>query len=424
MFSTDTWGLMNSVISGSLLGLIDSLRGLLGIELDDELFANWDIDLVALRERQDLALKLLDVDLEPTRDLDAGRGDDGGLDDRHVPGLRGDGHHVTGADPERRDVHALAVDEDVVVTRRLAGLVARSGEPETVDHVVQPALEQAKEVLARDALLAGRDLIVVAELLLEQTVRALRLLLLAKLDPVLRVTRALAAGHARREGTTLDTALVGVAAVALQEELDSFAAAESAVRACITCHRGSIPPCDYTRRRLRGRQPLCGTGVQSWMLAISKPAAWSERIAVSRPEPGPLTKTETLRRPCSWAFFAHCSAAICAAKGVDLREPLKPTVPADCHAITLPEGSVIEMIVLLKVLLMCAAPTAMFLRSLRLTRVLAAFFFGAAAIATYPSSSRRSGGADPCAYARWCGCAVRAPADRDGDEDRGSSRSP
>ena len=36
------------------------------------------------------------------------------------------------------------------------------------------------------------------------------------------------------------------------------------------------------------------------------------------------------------AVLAAASAAICAAKGVDLREPLKPTVPADCQEITLP----------------------------------------------------------------------------------------
>ena len=44
------------------------------------------------------------------------------------------------------------------------------------------------------------------------------------------------------------------------------------------------------------------------------------------------------------------SAAICAAYGVDLREPLKPTVPAEAHAMTAPVGSVIVTIVLLNVL--------------------------------------------------------------------------
>jgi hypothetical protein len=64
---------------------------------------------------------------------------------------------------------------------------------------------------------------------------------------------------------------------------------------------------------------------------------------------------------------AAFSAAICAANGVDLREPLKPTWPAEAHEITLPMGSVIETIVLLKVLLMWAWPWATFFFSLRRT---------------------------------------------------------
>src|SRR5688572_11768912 len=107
-----------------------------------------------------------------------------------------------------------------------------------------------------------------------------------------------------------------------------------------------------TRRRLGGRQPLCGVGVTSWMEPTSRPVACSERMAVSRPAPGPLTNTSTLRMPCSCARRAADSAAICAANGVDLREPLKPTWPAEAHEITFPAGSVIEMMVLLNVLLM------------------------------------------------------------------------
>ena len=72
-------------------------------------------------------------------------------------------------------------------------------------------------------------------------------------------------------------------------------------------------------------------------------------MAVSRPEPGPFTNTATLCMPCSIAALAQASAAIWAANGVLLREPLKPTWPADFQAMTLPCGSVIEMIVLLKV---------------------------------------------------------------------------
>src|SRR6185437_13844759 len=96
------------------------------------------------------------------------------------------------------------------------------------------------------------------------------------------------------------------------------------------------------------------------MLVTSSPAACSERMAVSRPEPGPFTKTSTFWRPCSMPFFAAASAVTWAAKGVDLREPLKPAPPADSQAITLPSLSVSDTIVLLKLVLMWAWPNEMF----------------------------------------------------------------
>ena len=112
---------------------------------------------------------------------------------------------------------------------------------------------------------------------------------------------------------------------------------------------------------------MCGTGVTSWIDPTSRPVACRDRMAVSRPEPGPLTNTSTLRIPCSMARRAAASAAICAANGVDLRDPLKPTWPDDAQEMTLPIGSVMETMVLLNVLLMWACPWATFLRSLRRT---------------------------------------------------------
>src|SRR6202007_859090 len=122
------------------------------------------------------------------------------------------------------------------------------------------------------------------------------------------------------------------------------------------------------RRRLRGRQPLWACGVTSLTPSTSRPAAWSERIAVSRPGPGPLTNPPTCWRPCSIPLRAAASAVTCAANGVDLREPLKPAPPADSHAITLPLTSVSDTIVLLNDVLMCACPTGMFFLGLRLPR--------------------------------------------------------
>src|SRR6201999_2182073 len=88
-------------------------------------------------------------------------------------------------------------------------------------------------------------------------------------------------------------------------------------------------------------------------------------------------KTSTFFTPCSCALRAAFSAASCAANGVDLRDPLKPTWPDDAQAMTLPCGSVMVTIVLLNVLLMWAAPCGTFFFSRR--RVLCPFFDDAVA---------------------------------------------
>src|ERR1700683_1049658 len=104
-------------------------------------------------------------------------------------------------------------------------------------------------------------------------------------------------------------------------------------------------------------------GVTSLIPATSIPVFCRERMAGSRPEPGPFTMTSTLRTPCSMARLAHCSAASWAANGVDLRDPLNPTLPADAQARTFPSGSAIETMVLLKEDLIWATPKVTFLRS-------------------------------------------------------------
>jgi hypothetical protein len=124
----------------------------------------------------------------------------------------------------------------------------------------------------------------------------------------------------------------------------------------------------YTLRRLRGRHPLCGTGVTSRMLVTLMPADCNVRMAASRPGPGPRTNASTWRRPCSRPLRAAFSAARCAAKAVDFREPMNPAVPALPHAMGFPCGSVSVMTVLLKVDCMYARPTGTFFRSRRLVR--------------------------------------------------------
>src|SRR5439155_15431683 len=104
-------------------------------------------------------------------------------------------------------------------------------------------------------------------------------------------------------------------------------------------------------------------GVTSLMAEISSPATCKERMAASRPEPGSFTQTSTRLSPMLMASRAVASAATCAAKGVLLREPLKPALPALAQLITFPSVSVIVMIVLLKLACTWATPFVPTLRS-------------------------------------------------------------
>src|SRR3954452_3722099 len=295
---------------------------LLGVQLDDELLLHRGRDLAAFGLAQHLGGERVMVGLEPRGDL---RGQLGGVADERLRGGAGlDGDDVAVTHLVAGDVHPAAVDRPMTVADQLASLAARGCEAKPHEDVVQPALQHLKKVLARDAGLARGLVVVQAELLLEHAVVAAGLLLLAQLHAVLRLLLAPAAVVARRVGPALDAALVREAALTLEEELLTLAAALLALGGSISSH---VEP--QTRRRLRGRQPLWACGVTSLTPETSRPAAWSERMAVSRPEPGPFTKTSTFWRPCSMPLRAAASAVTCAANGVDLREPLNPAPPAD-----------------------------------------------------------------------------------------------
>src|SRR5690606_25983316 len=103
----------------------------------------------------------------------------------------------------------------------------------------------------------------------------------------------------------------------------------------------------------------CGRGVTSLRSVTLIPAAASARTALSRPAPGPVTKTVQVRMPASIARLPASSAATWAADGVLFREPLNPFAPEVDQETTSPLTSVNVMIVLLNVALMCATPVGM-----------------------------------------------------------------
>src|SRR6059058_2486800 len=101
------------------------------------------------------------------------------------------------------------------------------------------------------------------------------------------------------------------------------------------------------------------------MALMERPEACKAVMALSRPEPGPLTLTSTSLTPYLVAVAAAVSAARCAAKGVLLRLPLKPTVPDEAQHSASPLGSVIVTVVLLNVALMCTTARLTLRRVLR-----------------------------------------------------------
>ena len=266
---------------------------LLRVQLDDELLLDRRGDLRALGQAQHLGGERVVVGLQPgrhrRRSARSRRGStcsapELGLDRDHVVGLApgSDGmstrRPLIGQWPWR--ISWRAWRREAAKPRRTSTLSKRRSSRRSRFSPVTPGLARGLVV-------------VVAELLLEHAVVAARLLLLAQLDAVLGLARAAAAVVARRVGAALDAALVGQAALALEEQLLALAAALLALGAGVASH---ARPC----RRLRGRQPLWACGVTSLTPVTSSPAACSERIAVSRPEPGPLTKTSTFsgRAPC------------------------------------------------------------------------------------------------------------------------------
>src|SRR3989339_1073879 len=100
------------------------------------------------------------------------------------------------------------------------------------------------------------------------------------------------------------------------------------------------------RRAREERQPLCGSGVISLMLVTVKPFAFSARTAESRPDPTPLTKTASSRKPVSFTLSAIVFTIMLAAYGVAFFGPRNPQAPAEDQARVFPFWSVTVTIVL------------------------------------------------------------------------------
>ena len=96
------------------------------------------------------------------------------------------------------------------------------------------------------------------------------------------------------------------------------------------------------------------------MAVIINPVLCRPRTADSRPAPGPFRLISTSFIPSAIAALPASCAATVAANADDFLEPEKLTLPAEDQEMTLPAGSVIAIIVLLKVAFTKAIPEGTF----------------------------------------------------------------
>src|SRR3569623_1455428 len=336
---------------------------LLRVQLNDQVFVDFGRQVATLGHSFEHALHLLDIDIQPLGEAALLGQLEGGLHMQLLSGPFGDGDDIAGFDLITRNVHLLAVHKDAVVADQLARLGTGGAETHAMGHGIQTALQQLQQALTGRALAAVGLGVVTAELILQHAVDAAQLLLLTQLNGVVGQATAALAVLAGRNGAFFHCALRRVTLFAFEEEFLSLTTTQPTFRTYILC-LANLP--SLTRRFFGGRHPLWGIGVTSVMLLTLKPTACRPRTAESRPGPGPFTNTSTFFTPNSCATWPALSAATCAAKGVLLREPLKPQAPADDHDRVLPWRSVMVMMVLLNEAWMCAtASTTFFFTRLR-----------------------------------------------------------
>jgi hypothetical protein len=141
-----------------------------------------------------------------------------------------DGDDVTHPYLVRGDIDFLAIHEKVAVVHELTCLRAGSGEPGAIDDVVKARLEDLEKGGAGDLAAAVGLFVIAAKLLLENSVDVTQLLLLTKLDEVLRFPNpatTVIPGRVR--------AAVEILRLVLVEELPR-AAAHLGAGSCVTSH--------------------------------------------------------------------------------------------------------------------------------------------------------------------------------------------
>ena len=128
-------------------------ESLLGVQLDDEVFLNVEVDIAALRQLGDNTLQAAGFAAQPGRQSNNSSISAGQLGKLfNLAAAFNNVDHVAGLHLVRGDVNALAINGEVVVRNELTGIAAGGSVAQTEDHVVQTALQQLEQVFTSLAL--------------------------------------------------------------------------------------------------------------------------------------------------------------------------------------------------------------------------------------------------------------------------------
>jgi len=168
----------------------------------------------------------------------------------------------------RRNVDTLAVYKDVSVCHQLSCKGSCRRKSHSVNHIVKSSLQKRDQIFSRVAFHSVGIFEEPSKLLLRDTVHILRLLLFTQLKSVLTDLRSALAVLTRRVRSLVDRAF------------------SCSIFSTGPLYRAISSP--YTRLRLGGLHPLCGSGVISFRNSTRIPSvAPTLFTAVSRPLPGP-----------------------------------------------------------------------------------------------------------------------------------------
>lgn len=200
-----------------------------GVELHNQLLIEVRVDVPALRLLRDPGGEVWRIPIQPARSGPGFRDLRKLLEVGPLPRSIPDLNHVARLDEHRWNVGASSINREVPVCDEHPRLRPALGEIESVNNIVQPALKQYEQSLAREAALLLSRSIVAPELSLRHVIHATSFLFLSQLFPVFgnpaSAPKRLSAMVPWRIGTALEGAFRGVATLPLQEELFAFPSA-------------------------------------------------------------------------------------------------------------------------------------------------------------------------------------------------------